>query len=132
LDAALRGELRVELGRLLRELGATAVYVTHDQVEAMTLGHQIAVMRGGKLEQLGTPRQIYEQPASAFVASFFGSPPMAICAAVADGDELQVGRLRLAAPKGEIKNVSVGIRSESVKLGPPAELEVGFKARVVT
>lgn len=133
LDAALRGELRVELGRLLRELGATAVYVTHDQVEAMTLGHQIAVMRGGELEQMGTPRQIYERPASAFVASFFGSPPMAICAAAALGGDLQVGRLRLPAALSQgAENVSVGIRSESVRLGQPSGREVGFTARVVT
>ncbi|MCA9628815.1 MAG: ABC transporter ATP-binding protein [Myxococcales bacterium] len=130
LDAALRAELRVELGRLLRELGATAVYVTHDQVEAMTLGHQIAVMRAGRLEQLGTPREIYEAPASAFVAGFFGSPPMALCPGESIDGRVTLGDLELVAPlQGKL---TLGIRSEIVHLGEPSEGEVGFSAAVVT
>ncbi|MGE0327718.1 MAG: ABC transporter ATP-binding protein [Polyangiaceae bacterium] len=130
LDAALRAELRVELGRLLRELGATAVYVTHDQVEAMTLGHQIAVMRAGKLEQLGTPREIYEAPATDFVAGFFGSPPMALCPGEAKDGKLRLGDLEVPAPHSG--KLSLGIRSEIVHLGEPRQAEIGFKATVVT
>jgi multiple sugar transport system ATP-binding protein len=76
LDAALRAELRVEIAALVRRLGVTSLYVTHDQVEAMTMGDRIAVMRGGELLQVGAPREIYEDPASTFVAGFLGSPPI--------------------------------------------------------
>ncbi len=76
LDAKLRGELRVELKRIQRELGATMLYVTHDQTEAMTLASKIGVMDGGRLVQIGTPREIYEDPANTYVASRLGSPPI--------------------------------------------------------
>lgn len=76
LDAQLRVELRREIKRLHRQLGSTSIYVTHDQIEAMTLADQIAVMNNGRIEQLGTPEEIYAQPASRYVASFVGSPAM--------------------------------------------------------
>ncbi|AKJ31616.1 ABC transporter ATP-binding protein [Caldimonas brevitalea] len=76
LDAALRVQMRVELSRLHRELGTTMVYVTHDQVEAMTLGQRIVVFNGGRIEQVGTPLELYERPANLFVAGFLGSPKM--------------------------------------------------------
>ncbi|MCH7342950.1 ABC transporter ATP-binding protein [Pelomonas sp. CA6] len=76
LDAQLRGELRRELKLLHQRLGATMIYVTHDQVEAMTLATRIAVMRQGRIQQLGTPQQVYERPANLFVAGFLGAPPM--------------------------------------------------------
>src|ERR1700691_6220400 len=76
LDAALRTQMRAELKRIQRNLGATMLYVTHDQVEAMTMGDKIAVMNKGELEQFGTPSEIYEHPASVFVARFLGSPAM--------------------------------------------------------
>jgi multiple sugar transport system ATP-binding protein len=76
LDAALRAELRVEIAALVRRLGVTSLYVTHDQVEAMTMGDRIAVLRAGDLLQVGAPRAIYEDPANAFVAGFLGSPPI--------------------------------------------------------
>jgi len=76
LDAKLRGQMRTEISRMQRRLGTTTVYVTHDQTEAMTLGDRIAVMRKGLLQQVGTPRDLYEQPANLFVAGFIGSPPM--------------------------------------------------------
>ncbi|HMR77863.1 MAG TPA: ABC transporter ATP-binding protein, partial [Polyangiaceae bacterium] len=85
LDAALRAELRVELGKLLRRLGATALYVTHDQAEAMTLSDRIVLLNMGKLEQVASPREIYESPQTLFAASFFGSPPMNLLDAQADG-----------------------------------------------
>ena len=74
LDAALRVSMRIELGRLHKELGTTMIYVTHDQVEAMTLGDRIAVFNQGRIEQLGTPMELYERPANEFVAGFLGSP----------------------------------------------------------
>src|SRR3954467_15932111 len=76
LDAALRAQTRVELARLHRELGATMIYVTHDQVEAMTLGQKIVVFNGGRIEQVGTPSELYQRPANLFVAGFLGSPRM--------------------------------------------------------
>jgi multiple sugar transport system ATP-binding protein len=86
LDAKLRGQMRTEISRLQKRLGITTVYVTHDQVEAMTLGDRVAVMRKGILQQCATPRELYEQPANLFVAGFIGSPPMNfIPATVTDG-----------------------------------------------
>jgi len=76
LDAKLRGHMRAELKHMQHELGTTTVYVTHDQIEAMTLAHRVAIMNEGKLEQLGTPREVYDRPATLFVAGFMGSPPM--------------------------------------------------------
>jgi len=76
LDASLRGQVRVELKRLHQELGATMVYVTHDQVEAMTLADRIAVLKGGTLQQVGSPADLFHAPANKFVAGFIGSPPM--------------------------------------------------------
>jgi multiple sugar transport system ATP-binding protein len=113
LDAALRSELRTELGALLARLEATALYVTHDQVEAMTLSKRIAVMRLGKLEQVATPREIYEKPATTFVAGFFGSPPMNL---------FDPAKLKLESPHE--KSIA-GVRPEHVKLakeGPAARV----------
>jgi multiple sugar transport system ATP-binding protein len=76
LDAKLRGQMRAEISRMQRRLGTTTVYVTHDQTEAMTLGDRIAVLRKGFLQQVGSPHQLYEEPANLFVAGFIGSPPM--------------------------------------------------------
>ena len=76
LDAKLRGHMRAELKHMQHELGVTTIYVTHDQVEAMTLAHRVAVMDHGVLQQIGTPREVYDNPANLFVAGFMGSPPM--------------------------------------------------------
>src|SRR6059058_496530 len=81
LDAKLRVQTRAEITKLQATLGTTSVYVTHDQVEAMTMGHRITVMREGKIQQVGTPREVYESPANAFVAQFIGTPPMNLIAA---------------------------------------------------
>jgi multiple sugar transport system ATP-binding protein len=86
LDAKLRGQMRIEISRLQRRLGITTVYVTHDQTEAMTLGDRVAVLRKGVLQQVDTPRELYERPVNLFVAGFIGSPPMNFLpAAVEDG-----------------------------------------------
>src|ERR687892_2514734 len=76
LDAKLRGQMRTEISRLQRRLGTTTVYVTHDQTEAMTLGDRVAVLKRGILQQVGSPRELYDQPVNIFVAGFIGSPPM--------------------------------------------------------
>ncbi len=123
LDAALRAELRLSLAKLLRQLDATALYVTHDQAEAMTLGDRIAVLRAGHLEQLDTPRKIYEHPASTFVASFFGTPPMNLLNADREGDSARIGPLSLPLPVGAPAELVLGVRPEHVKiLTPGAEV----------
>jgi multiple sugar transport system ATP-binding protein len=76
LDAKLRTQMRAEVGLLHKELGVTTIYVTHDQVEAMTLGERVAVMRKGELQQIGPPQEVYDRPANLFVAGFIGSPSM--------------------------------------------------------
>ena len=81
LDAQLRTQARTEVRRIQRELGTTTIYVTHDQVEAMTLGDRLAVLNGGRLEQVGAPADLYDEPANAFVGGFLGSPPMSFLAA---------------------------------------------------
>ena len=100
LDAKLRAQMRVEIKRLHKKIETTIVYVTHDQVEAMTLADRIVIMRDGYIEQNGTPLEAFEQPANTFVASFIGSPPMNLLdATVTDSDELSVrGSLRVPVP----------------------------------
>ncbi len=116
LDASLRATLRVELGKLLRRLGATALYVTHDQAEAMTLGHRIAVLREGRLEQLDPPNAIYEKPATTFVAGFFGAPPMNLVPVSAEDAAVHFGEIRLPAPPGAPRRLVLGIRPEQLQL----------------
>jgi ABC-type sugar transport system ATPase subunit len=125
LDAALRTQMRAELKRIQRRLGATMLYVTHDQVEAMTMGDKIAVLNKGELEQFGTPAEIYARPATAFVARFLGSPSMNVIPGGIvneenvsffvsnDGRELRVA-LPASYPTG---NVLFGIRPEAVDVG---------------
>ncbi len=99
LDAALRVQMRLELSRLHQELGTTMIYVTHDQVEAMTMGDRIAVFHQGRIEQVGPPLQLYRQPANQFVAGFLGSPKMNFirCSAMVD---VATGGIRLQFPGG--------------------------------
>ncbi|MBX3204158.1 MAG: ABC transporter ATP-binding protein [Labilithrix sp.] len=118
LDAALRQELRVEIGVLVRELGVTAIYVTHDQVEAMTLADRICIMNKGAIEQVAPPRTIYETPATSFVATFIGAPKMNLLeGTVADG-AIACGPFKLVAPPGKAlpDRVVVGVRPEDVRL----------------
>jgi len=90
LDAKLRGQMRTEILRLQRRLGVTTVYVTHDQTEAMTLGDRVAVLKKGELQQVASPRELYENPVNLFVAGFIGSPPMNFVPAVLRGDQLEL------------------------------------------
>jgi multiple sugar transport system ATP-binding protein len=119
LDAKLRGQMRTEIARLQRRLGITTVYVTHDQTEAMTLGDRVAVLRRGVLQQVASPRELYEQPANLFVAGFIGSPPMNFLPARVKGDVLSLPFVDVPVPdvaRPKLKDgslVIVGIRPEA-------------------
>jgi multiple sugar transport system ATP-binding protein len=103
LDAKLRGQMRTEISRIQSQLGITTVYVTHDQIEAMTLGDRVAVLRKGVLQQVDAPRDLYEQPTNLFVAGFIGSPPMNFMPAAVDGTTLSlpVGEIELARDQAD-------------------------------
>jgi ABC-type sugar transport system ATPase subunit len=114
LDAKLRAQTRAEIRRLQRSVGTTTVYVTHDQVEAMTMGDRIAVMNDGRVEQVGDPDAVYSSPANTFVASFIGSPAMSLVEMSRAGEgELARGVLRLRVDVRELPaDVIVGVRPE--------------------
>ena len=124
LDAELRVEMRVEIARLHREIGATMIYVTHDQVEAMTLADKIVVLRAGRVEQVGRPLDLYHDPDNKFVAGFIGSPAMNFVAATADKGALRAPGLGVAlvptgvALPGAGAKVSVGLRPQHLALDP--------------
>ena len=123
LDAKLRVEMRAEIKRLHQLSGITSVYVTHDQVEAMTLGSRIAVMKGGVLQQLGTPDDIYNRPANTYVATFIGSPTMNLIEGRASGVEqftIAGAQLALAAPSNASKPTLLGLRPEHIRLSDAA------------
>jgi multiple sugar transport system ATP-binding protein len=118
LDAKLRVGMRAELASLHARLGATTVYVTHDQVEAMTLGQRVAVMRDGRIQQVDTPKELYAQPVNVFVASFIGSPAMNLVEARFDGTAVEFGGHRIALPPEHLpettsEQIVLGIRPES-------------------
>src|SRR5919198_3059436 len=122
LDAKLRVQMRAEIARIQKALHVTTLYVTHDQVEAMTMGDRVAVMRGGVLQQVDTPQRIYDAPANLFVASFVGSPPMNIFEArvEAQGTRLVFGETQLDLGNRSLREydgrrVAVGIRPEEVR-----------------
>ena len=136
LDAKLRGEMRVEIKHLQHELNTTMVYVTHDQTEALSLAQRIAVMNQGVLQQVGSPLDIYDHPATLFVAGFIGSPPMNFAGCVAEGGDTprlkqKDGKFALpisTALRDQIRNatseenVRFGIRSEDIQIMPnPAD-----------
>jgi multiple sugar transport system ATP-binding protein len=118
LDAKLRGQMRTEILRIQRRLGTTTVYVTHDQTEAMTLGDRVAVMRKGILQQVASPRELYEQPLNLFVAGFIGSPPMNFLPASVEDGQLKLPFIStpvtrdLAARIGDRRLLIAGIRPE--------------------
>jgi multiple sugar transport system ATP-binding protein len=128
LDAKLRTQMRAELGQLQRQLGVTTIYVTHDQVEAMTLGDRVALLRKGDLQQVGPPKELYERPANVFVAGFIGSPAMNFVSAelsLTDGRlETVFGDQRLRVDQAERlpalesyvgRKVIVGVRPEHLQ-----------------
>ena len=124
LDAALRVSTRGEIAAIHRRLGATMIYVTHDQVEAMTMGTRICIMNGGRVAQVGQPLEVYRRPASTFVASFLGNPPMNLLPAVvtdkAGGRTLRVGESFLDLPAAISpalaagRSITFGIRPEHI------------------
>ena len=124
LDAQLRNEMRSEIKRLHQRLGATIVYVTHDQVEAMTLADRIAVLSAGRVMQVDTPRNIYNRPAAEFVAGFTGAPPMNLCAGRIDGEHFDFGGATLVLPAAlrdaalDSAQVRLGVRPENLTLKP--------------
>jgi sn-glycerol 3-phosphate transport system ATP-binding protein len=121
LDAKLRVQMRVEIKRLQRALATTSVYVTHDQMEAMTLADRLVVLNGGKIEQVGTPIELYEKPATTFVATFIGSPSMNLLDRARGGFELS----------GVADAATIGVRPEDLKVITAAtEAPQGFKADV--
>ena len=123
LDAKLRVRMREEIARLHAEIGTSMVYVTHDQIEAMTLGHRIVVMRDGLIQQVGSPLELYDRPANAFVAGFIGSPEMNFVDGVLSGDaRFRAGKLDIPVPGAEgAGEVRIGIRPEHVERSPPGE-----------
>ncbi|MGF9565380.1 sn-glycerol-3-phosphate ABC transporter ATP-binding protein UgpC [Neorhizobium sp. JUb45] len=116
LDAKLRVSMRGEIKRLQRRLGTTSIYVTHDQLEAMTLADRLVVLNGGKIEQVGSPLEVYHTPASTFVASFIGSPAMNLVKAECQGDKLTIGSavLSLNGYMPTSGPVTVGLRAEDL------------------
>jgi multiple sugar transport system ATP-binding protein len=131
LDARLRVQMRAGLKRLHGRLGVTTIYVTHDQVEAMTLGDRIAVLSGGKLQQLGPPQELYDTPANVFVAGFIGSPPMNLLRASARDGRVSAGDFvleRAGLPDGAL---IVGLRPEALRPAVDGMPSVNFRVDVV-
>ena len=142
LDAALRGQVRVEIRRLHQKLAATMVYVTHDQIEAMTLADQLVVLNGGVIEQQGPPLEVYSQPKTRFVASFLGTPPMNFVdakIAVVDGApraravglDVPLAPARLGPKAADGKPVVVGIRPQDVRRHESATPEIDLRFELV-
>jgi multiple sugar transport system ATP-binding protein len=135
LDAKLRVQTRTQIASLQRRLGTTTVYVTHDQVEAMTMGDRVAVLKDGILQQCDSPRHMYDKPNNVFVAGFIGSPAMNLLQTDVDGDTLHFGGADLRLPRqaadavGSTRSVTVGVRPEDMDVvgdgaGMPTEVEV--------
>jgi multiple sugar transport system ATP-binding protein len=150
LDAKLRVQMRAEIARIQRELGATTIYVTHDQVEAMTMGNRVAVLRKGKLQQVDAPQRLYDVPANLFVASFIGSPEMNLVQSRLERSDgglvCRIGEQTLAVPPEVVRarpalgrrlgrTVALGIRPESLEdaaLGSGSQNGSALRGRVVT
>ena len=142
LDASLRVQMRSEVLRIQRRLGVATLYVTHDQTEAMTMGDRVAVLRGGTLQQIAAPHELYERPANLFVASFIGSPAMNLYEATVSGPPdrllLQLGSQRLILPPevgrhrptlahAEGRGIVVGIRPECLTMASSSDAETGHE-----
>jgi sn-glycerol 3-phosphate transport system ATP-binding protein len=129
LDAQLRHDMRVELADLHRRIGATSVFVTHDQVEAMTLADRILILNKGNIEQFDTPKAIYHSPASVFVAKFIGAPPMNILSVTGDGAVLRTADGQIVADYAKKGRFQLGIRPEDiiVKAGGPITATIRYR-----
>jgi multiple sugar transport system ATP-binding protein len=122
LDAKLRGHMRAELKHMQHALGITTIYVTHDQIEAMTLAHRVAILEKGVLQQLATPAEIYNNPANLFVAQFIGSPPMNIVKGALDSGSFMAHGEKIATPvKGKVDAAVLGVRPEDCAVTTPSK-----------
>ena len=122
LDAKLRGHMRAELKHMQQSMGITTIYVTHDQIEAMTLAHRVAILEKGVLQQLATPAQIYNDPENLFVAQFIGSPPMNVVHGRLEESEFVTQGVRIHTQvQGQIENAVMGIRPEDCAVAQPSE-----------
>jgi ABC-type sugar transport system ATPase subunit len=133
LDAELRADMRAEVKHVQQRLGSTMVYVTHDQVEAMALGHRIAILNQGRLEQIGTPMEVYDRPATLFAARFIGSPPMNLVdAELTNGHLTAAGGFAIPAPDGLARGQKViaGVRPERLVVSDLAD--DGVRGRIVS
>ena len=130
LDAKLRAQTRLEIQKLHAELGVTSLFVTHDQVEAMTLAQRMIVMNAGRMEQIGTPEEVYHRPATTFVAGFIGSPPMNLIKGRADGSRFVVDGQTLPLPSAAPRSgeLILGLRPEHASLRPAGNL--GWQLKV--
>jgi sn-glycerol 3-phosphate transport system ATP-binding protein len=124
LDAKLRVQMRLEIRELQSKLGVTALYVTHDQVEAMTMADRMIVMNAGVAEQIGTPLEVYETPRTLFAAQFIGSPAMNIFDATVDGQKVLLGDVAVAAGVGPDGPVKLGVRPEHLVQNPDGQIAV--------
>src|SRR5688572_25805695 len=135
LDAKLRVQMRLEIQKLHRELKTTSIFVTHDQVEAMTLADRMIVMNLGVVEQIGRPIEVYDNPASLFVAGFIGSPAMNFLPGRREGDEVVVGEMRVPLPAelraGAPQEITVGVRPEHLLQGDGSGPVFRFKVDTV-
>lgn len=144
LDAKLRVGMRMEIRKLQAALGTTSIYVTHDQIEAMTMADRIVVLRLGEVQQIGSPNEIYQSPVNSFVGTFIGSPPMSIVPATvvtdAAGTQLEFGasqRLLLPSSRADtvkragLHKVDVGLRAEHITLAADGDDAVGFASDIV-
>jgi len=130
LDAKLRAQTRLEIQKLHADLGVTSLFVTHDQVEAMTLAQRMIVMNAGRMEQIGTPDEVYHRPATTFVASFIGSPPMNLIKGSADGSRFSAGGQTLSLPCAAPRSgeLILGLRPEHAELSQNGS--VGWQLKV--
>jgi len=125
LDAALRGQTRVEIAKLHRELGATTIYVTHDQVEAMTLADRVVVLRDGAIEQVGSPLELYDRPANQFVAQFIGTPQMNVV------DTAALPALREVVGAANAPDGFIGVRPENILVRPAGSGRLAGRVELV-
>ena len=132
LDARLREETRVELKRIQRELGKTLIYVTHDQEEAMSVADRMAILEQGAIRQIGAPTDIYDRPASTYVARLLGSPIMNILRSEVRGGEIRIADGAIAAPglPGDEKIAELGLRPEDIRVAPWRDGDAGAPSRV--
>ena len=133
LDAKLRVSTRGEIAALQRDLGTTTVYVTHDQVEAMTMGHRVAVMRDGILQQVATPRELYDRPVNSFVAGFIGTPSMNLTEVEVRNGRARFGNAEVTVPADLAgrERITLGVRPEALRLVAPGEDGVDLDVTLV-